>query len=69
MSVGHLYVFFEEMSTSSANILIELFLILSCMNYLCILEINPLSVALFVNTFSQSICHFCLWFALLCKNF
>ena len=57
VSVGHLYVFFGEMPVSSANILIELFLILSCMNYLCILEINPLSVALFANTFSQSVCY------------
>ena len=30
------------------------FFILSCMNYLYILEINPLSVALFANIFSQS---------------
>ena len=51
------YVFFGEMPVSSANILIELFLTLSCMNYLCILEINPLPVALFANTFSQSICY------------
>ena len=44
---GHLYVFFEEMSRSSAHFLIGLFvfLILSSMSYLYILEINPLSVA------------------------
>ena len=30
------------------------FLILSCMSYLCILEINPLSVASFANIFSHS---------------
>ena len=31
-----------------------LFLILSCMSYLYILEINPLSVASFANIFSHS---------------
>ena len=31
-----------------------LFLILSCMSYLCILEINPLSVASFANIFSHA---------------
>ena len=41
---------------SSAHFLIGLFdfLILSYMSCLCILEINPLSVALFVNIFSHS---------------
>ena len=38
---------------SSAHFLIELFLILSCMSCLYILEINLLSVGLFVNIFSQ----------------
>ena len=39
---------------SSAQFLMRLFvLILSCMNCLCILKINPLSVALFANIFSQ----------------
>ena len=40
----------------STIFLIELFgfFILSCMSYLYILEINPLSVALFANIFSQS---------------
>ena len=42
---------------SSAHFLIGLFvfLILSCMSCLCILEIKPLSVILFANIFSQSI--------------
>uniref|UniRef100_A0A8C9BDF1 Uncharacterized protein n=1 Tax=Phocoena sinus TaxID=42100 RepID=A0A8C9BDF1_PHOSS len=41
---------------SSAHFWIGLlgFLILSCMSCLCILEINPLSVALFENIFSPS---------------
>ena len=41
---------------SSAHFWIGLFvfLILSCMSYLYILEINPLSVALFANIFSHS---------------
>ena len=39
----------------SAHFLIEfVFLILSCMSCLYILEINPLSVALFANIFSHS---------------
>jgi len=40
----------------STIFLIELFgfFILSCMSYLYILDINPLSVALFENIFSQS---------------
>ena len=43
--------------TSSDQILIGLFvfLILSCMSCLYILEINPLSVALFANIFFHSI--------------
>ena len=41
---------------SSAHFWIELFvfLILSCMSCLCLLEINPLSVASFENIFSHS---------------
>ena len=45
---------------SSAHFLIGLFVVvvvvflLSCMSYLYILEINPLSVALFANMFSYS---------------
>ena len=47
------------------------FLILSCMSCLYNLEINPLSVVLFGNTFSHSEgCLFiCLWFPLLGKTF
>ena len=49
---------------SSAHFWIGLFvfLILSCMSCLYILEINPLSVASFVNIFSHSEgCHFILF--------
>jgi len=47
------------------------FFLLSCMSYLYILEIKPLSVALFANIFSHSVgCFsFCVWFPLLHKNF
>ena len=38
---------------SSAHFFIRLFLILSCMSYLYILEINPLSVASFAIIFSH----------------
>ena len=39
----------------SAHFLTRLFLLfLTCMSCLCILEIKPLSVASFANTFSQS---------------
>ena len=57
MVVGHLYVFFEEMSVwSFPHFLIELFvfLVLSCMSCLYILEINPLSVVSFAIFFSHS---------------
>ena len=52
--VGHLYVFFEEMSFKSSTHFFDwvvCFFILSC---LYILEINPLSVAPFANIFSHS---------------
>ena len=39
--VSHLYVFFGEMSFSHFLIGLFVFLVLSCMSYLCILEINP----------------------------
>ena len=58
MSVGHLYVFFGEMSVrSSAHFLIGLFvfLLLSCTSCLYILEIKSLSVASFANIFFQSV--------------
>ena len=57
MFVGNLYIFFGEMSIrSSAHFWIGLFvfLILSCMSCLYILEINPLSVVSFANIFSHS---------------
>ena len=39
-----------------------LLLLLSCMRCSCILEIKPLSVTLFANIFSQSVCcHFVLF--------
>ena len=56
MSLGHLYVFFGEMSIYvSAYFLTGLFvfLILSFMSCSYILEINPLSDASFVNIFSH----------------
>ena len=52
--VGNLFVFIGEMFSSSAKFLIDFFLILSCMSFLCILEINPLSVASSANIFSYS---------------
>ena len=50
----HLYVF-EEMSMSFSHFFIGLFvfLVLSCMSCLYILEINPLSVVLFAIIFSH----------------
>ena len=57
MFVSHLYVFFGEMSVRSfPHFLIGLFvfLALSCMSCLYILEINPLSVVSFVVIFSHS---------------
>ena len=62
----------ECLFRSSAQFLIGLFvfLILSCISCLHILEINPLSVASFANIFSHSVgcLLFCLWFPLLCKR-
>ena len=56
MFVSNLYVFFGEMSKSFSHFLIGLFvfLALSCMGYLYISEINPLSVVSFAITFSHS---------------
>ena len=57
MFVSHLNVFFGEMSVRSfSHFLIGLFvfLVLSCMSCLYILEINPLSVVSFAIIFSHS---------------
>ena len=53
MALGHQYGFSVEMSKSSAHFL--LFLILSCMNSLYILEIDPLSVTSIENIVSHSV--------------
>ena len=57
--VHHLYIFLVDMSIQMVPFLIELFvfLILSCMSCLFILDIDPLSVASFANIFSHSICN------------
>ena len=57
MPVGYLYVSSGEMCLLLIFCLGSLcfFLILSCMSYLYILEINPLSVASFANIFSHSV--------------
>ena len=54
MFVSHLYVFFGEMSFSLFLIGLFVFLVLSCMSCLCILEINPLSVVSLAIIFSHS---------------
>ena len=56
MFVSHLYVFFGEMSRSFLHFLIGLFvfLVLSYMSCLYILEINPLSVISLAIIFSHS---------------
>ena len=56
MFICHLYVFFGEMSGSFAHFLIGLFifLVLSCMSCLYILEINSLSIVSFALIFSHS---------------
>ena len=58
MPIGHLYVFLEKhLLRSFPHFLIGLFvfLVLSCMSCLYILEIKPLSAALFEDIFSQFI--------------
>ena len=72
--VRHLYVFFGEISVRScSHFLIGLFIfvVLSCMSCLYILEINPLSIVSFAIIFSHSTVVFspCLEFPLLCKSF
>ena len=56
MFVSHLYVFFGEMSVEVFFPLFDrvVFLVLSCMSCLYILEINPLSVVPFAIIFSYS---------------
>ena len=54
MFVSRLYVFFGEMSVYIFLIGLFVFLVLSCMSCLYILEINPLSVASFAIIFSHS---------------
>jgi len=55
--VSHLYVFFGEMSVRSFSyflIGLFIFVVLSCMSCLYILEINPLSIVSFAIIFSHS---------------
>ena len=54
MFVSHLYVLFGEMSFSRFLIGLFVFLVLSCMSCLYILEIKPLSVVSFAILFSHS---------------
>ena len=56
MFLGHLYVFFGEMSLQVPFSLFDwiVFLVLSYMSVLYILEINPLSVVSFAIIFSHS---------------
>ena len=70
--VGHLYIFFGEMSIQVFCPFFKMaFLLLSCISRLCILEIKPLSVASFETIFSHSVS--CLFgflykFPLLCRS-
>ena len=59
MPAGHLYVFFEEMSVLVFCPFFDwvVFLLLSCVSCLYILEIKPLSVAAFAKIFSHSVGH------------
>ena len=77
-NVVHLFVFLfsifisslgKYLFRSSVHFLIGLFivLLLSFRNYLCILEVKPMSVALFVNVFSYSVdCLFIVYDFLCC---
>ena len=64
MPYGHLYVFFGEMSIQIFylffNLVVCMFVILSCMSYLYILEINPLLVISFEIFFPFYVLSFCL---------
>ena len=58
MPVSHLYVFFGKMALQVFYpflIRLQVFLILSCMSCLYILDINSLSVISFTNVFSHSV--------------
>ena len=57
MSVGHLYVLFGEVSVQALYLLLGLFvfLVLSYVGSLYILEINPLSDISLANVFSHSV--------------
>ena len=72
MFVRHLYVFLGEMSVRSfSHFLIGLFifLVLSCMSCLYILEINPLSVVSFAITFFHAEgCLFTLFIVYCCHS-
>ena len=65
MPVGHLYVFFGETSIWVCCQFFDwvvCFLLMSCMRYLSVLEINPLLVASFANIISLPIgCFFILF--------
>jgi len=58
MYIGHLYVFFDEMSIKVFYFSIGflLLLLLSYMSCLYILEIKALSIASFANIYSLSVC-------------
>ena len=69
MPVGHLYVFFGKMSTHFFCPFLNqdfVFLMLSCMSFSYILDINPLTVTSFANIISNSV--YCL-FVLLIVSF
>jgi len=55
--LGHLYIFFGEMSiyvvSFFVGVILLLLSLLSCMNCLYIFKIKPLSVTLFADIFSQ----------------
>ena len=73
-SAGHLYGLLREMSLQGLcpflNSIVCLFLVLSFVSSLCILDINPLSELLFANIFSNSVgCLFFCWFLWLCRSF
>ena len=73
MLVGHLCIFFREMSIQvSAHLSIGLlvFLLLSCISCLYILEIKPLLVASFETIFSHSVgCLFGFFVIVVCLFF